>query len=54
MWEVPLETKKSEIAENKILAQKTKPELAQYFHATLFILTTTSLLREIKLGFLKT
>ena len=39
MWEFPLETQKSEIVANKILAHTTKPELAQYLYATLFSLT---------------
>ena len=30
----------------------TKPELAHYFHATLFRPITTSLLKEINMGFL--
>ena len=54
MWEVPLEIKQSEIVENNILVQTTKPELAQYLHATLFIPKTTSLLKAIKLGLLET
>ena len=39
---------------NNILAQTSKPELAQYLHAALFISTKTSLLKAIKRGFLKT
>ena len=34
--------------------QTTKPELAQYLHAALFIPTTAILLKAIKQGFLKT
>ena len=37
-----------------ILAQTTKPELAKYFDATIFIPTKTSLLEVIKQGLLKT
>ena len=54
MQEVPLETKQSEILGNEIMAQTTRPELAQYLHAALFIPTTSSLLKAIKQGFLKT
>ena len=36
IWEVPLETQKSEVVANNILAQTTKPELAQYVHVTIF------------------
>ena len=54
MWEVTLETQKSEDVANKILAQKNKPELAQYLHASLFISKRTSLLKASKQGLLKT
>ena len=36
------------------MVQTTKPELAQYFHAVLFIPTTASVLNSIKPGFLNT
>ena len=39
---------------NNILAQTSKPELAKYLHAVLFIPNTASLLKAIKQGFLKT
>ena len=54
MWEVTVESQQLNVLVNNILAQITKPELAQYFHATLFIPTTTSLLGAIRMGFLKT
>ena len=54
MYKVPLETQQSEIVANNILAQTTKPELEQYLHAAIFILTTTILLKATKLYFLKT
>ena len=54
MWEVPLETQKSEAVINNIMAYTSKPEQAQYLHASLFIPTATSLLKAIKQGFLKT
>ena len=38
---------------NNIISQTTKSELAQYFHATLFSPTTTSLIKEINIGLLK-
>ena len=37
MWEVSLDTQQSIFLINKVLAKKIKPELAQYFHVTLFI-----------------
>ena len=40
MWEVSPETQKSEAVANNIMAKTTKPELAQYLHAVLFISTT--------------
>ena len=51
---MPLGPQQSENVVNNILAQTTKPELAQYLHAALFIPTTESLLKEIKQGLLKT
>ena len=54
MWEVPLETQKSEVVVNNILDHTTKPELAQYLHAALFSPTASSLLKSIKQVFLKT
>ena len=54
MWEVLLETKQSEAVKNKIPYQTTKPKLAQYLHAALFSPTTSSPLKSIKQGFLKT
>ena len=54
MWEVPLETQKSEAVINNIMAYTSKPEQAQYLHASLFIPTAASLLKAIKQGFLKT
>ena len=54
IWKVPLETQQSKIAVKHIMSQTTKPELAQYFHATPFIPTQTSLLKAIKIGFIKT
>ena len=39
---------------NNIIAQTTKPELAQYFHAEIYIPTTTSLQKANNTGFLKT
>ena len=54
IWEVTLKTKQSKTMINNILDWKTKIELAQYFHATLFSLTTKIFLKAIRLGFLKT
>ena len=48
MWEVPLKTQQSKVVTNNIMAQTTKPELAQYLHAALFILTAASLHKTIK------
>ena len=53
MWEVPLESQQSENLVNNIMSQTSKPELARYLHAALFISTAASILREIKQGFLK-
>ena len=53
MWEVPLETQQSEVVENNIPAKKHKPELSHYIYAAHLSPTTSSLLKEIKLGFLK-
>ena len=54
MWEVPLETQKSEYVKNNILSQTSKPELAQYPHAALFNPKKERLLKKTKQGFLKT
>ena len=54
MWEVPLENQQSESTTNKILEQTTKPELVKYLPAALFSTTTSSLIKAIKKGFLKT
>ena len=54
MWEVPLWPQQSENMVNKIMAQTSKPELAQYLHAALFGVTIVSILKAIKQGFLKT
>ena len=54
MWEVPLGPQQSENVVNKILAQTSKPELANYLHAALFSPTTASLLGAIKQGLLNT
>ena len=54
MWEVPLDTQQPEAAINSILAQTSKPELAQYLHAEILRPTTASLIKAIKQGFLKT
>ena len=42
------------IVVNNILAQTTKPELAQCFHAEIFSPMATGLLKAIKMGLLKT
>ena len=54
MWEVPLGSQQSENVVNNIMAQTSKPELAQYLHAALFISTTESLLKATKKSFLET
>ena len=54
MLEVPLETQQSKIVVNDMQAHTTKLELAHYFHATLFSLTTKNLLKAIKIGLFKT
>ena len=54
IWEVPMGPKQPENVVNNILAQTSKPESAQYLHASLFSPTTASLLRAIKKYFLKT
>ena len=54
MWEGTLETQQSESVTNKIMSQTTKPELAQYLHASLFVPTTASLLKAMKNKFMKT
>ena len=43
MCEVPLEIQQSETVVNNIMAQTSKPELAQYLHAALFSPTKASL-----------
>ena len=54
IWEVSLGTKQSENVVHNILAQTSKPELSQYLHAALLRPTIESLLKEIKIVFLKT
>ena len=54
MWEVTLGPQQSENVVNNILAQTSKPELANYLHAALFSSTTVSLLEASEQGFLKT
>ena len=54
IWEVPLETQQFKIVVNNILAQTNKLEMAQYLHDTFFSPKRTILLKETKLGFLKT
>ena len=54
MWEVHLETQQPESVTNNIMAQKSKLELGQYLYAELLGLTTASLIKAIKQGFLKT
>ena len=54
MWEVTLETQQPAAVINNIIAQPLKPELSQYLCASLFSPTTTSLIKVIKQGFLKT
>ena len=44
----------SENVVNNIMEKTSKPELAEYLYAALFIPTTASLFKEIKKGFLKT
>ena len=44
----------SEILVNNILAQNSKPELSKYLYAALFSPTTSSQLKAIKQGFMKT
>ena len=53
MWEVTLEQQQSKPVVNSILSQTTKPELAQYFHAALFIPPEIGTLNKIKKGFFK-
>ena len=48
MWEVPLGPQPSKHLVKNIRAPTSKPELAQYLHAGLFIPTTASLLKAIK------
>ena len=54
MWEFPLETQQQVNVANTMLDQTTRPELSQYIHDTLFSLTAASLIKAIKLDFLKT
>ena len=54
MWEVLLGPQQLENVVNKIMAQTSKPELAKYLYAALFIPTTAILLKSIKQGLLKT
>ena len=54
MLEVPLEIQKPAAVINNLMAQTSKPELAQYLHAALLIPTIESLIKSIKQGFLKT
>ena len=51
---VPLDTQQSESVINNIMAQTSKPELAHYLHAALFIPTKSSILKATKHVFLKT
>ena len=51
MWEVPTETQQSQDMTNNIIDKISKPELAQYLHASIFIPTTAILLKAIKQGF---
>ena len=59
MWQVkltppqpsPTHTHKSE---NTLIAERTKPELAQWYHATLFIPVKQTLIQEIKKGYFST
>ena len=54
MWEFTLVTHQLKPVVNNILSQTTELELAEYFHAALFSLKTTSIPKEINKGFLKT
>ena len=54
MWEVSLGPQQPENVVKKILAQTSKPEIAQYLHAARFNPITASLLKATKQGFLKT
>ena len=54
MWEVPLGPQQSENVVNNIMAQTSKPKLAQYLYEAIFSPTTEILLKAIKQGFLKT
>ena len=47
MWEVPLGPQQSENAVNNIMAQTSRPELAQYLHGVIFNPTKASLLKAI-------
>ena len=54
MWEVPLETHKSEVVSNKFMDHTTKSKLAQRLHATILTPEKTILVKAIKLGLLNT
>ena len=54
MWEVPLETQQPAAVINNIMAQTSKPELAQYLHTSLLISTTASLIKAKKQDLLET
>ena len=54
MWKVPQETQQSKSMANKILTRKTNTEKAKYLHASMFIATTSSFIKKIEQGFLKT
>ena len=55
MWEVfLLKNSRKELntaTVHNLLSQETKPELSRYYHAELFSLTKTSLMRDIKNDF---
>ena len=53
MWGVPIENQQPESVINNILDQTPKPELAHYLHASIFSPTASSIIKSIKLGFLK-
>ena len=54
IWEVHLGPQQPEHLVNNILAQTLKPEISQYLHAALLSPTTSSILKAIKQGFLRT
>ena len=51
---MPMGPHQSENVVNNIMAQTSKPELANYLHSARLSRTTASLLKAIKQGFLKT